>query len=149
MNSGSEAADQMVREGIQITEAAVKLSALGAKNLAAIALALARDNPKVRGRTRLSRLLRDGKELKVFPIQAGDLAEFKRQAKHYGVLFSAIKDKSSEGELIDVLARAEDVSKLNRIFEGGRAKKRASPPSIRKQLGDARAWCEGNGPGAF
>lgn len=117
MNSGSEAADQMVREGIQITEAAVKLSALGAKNLAAIALALARDNPKVRGRTRLSRLLRDGKELKVFPIQAGDLAEFKRQAKHYGVLFSAIKDKSSEGELIDVLARAEDVSKLNRIFE--------------------------------
>ena len=76
MNSGSEAADQMVREGIQITEAAVKLSALGAKNLAAIALALARDNPKVRGRTRLSRLLRDGKELKVFPIQAGDLAEF-------------------------------------------------------------------------
>ena len=78
MNSGSEAADQMVREGIQITEAAVKLSALGAKNLAAIALALARDNPKVRGRTRLSRLLRDGKELKVFPIQAGDLAEFKR-----------------------------------------------------------------------
>lgn len=43
MNSGSEAADQMVREGIQITEAAVKLSALGAKNLAAIALALARD----------------------------------------------------------------------------------------------------------
>lgn len=33
MNSGSEAADQMVREGIQITEAAVKLSALGAKIL--------------------------------------------------------------------------------------------------------------------
>lgn len=31
MNSGSEAADQMVREGIQITEAAVKLSALGAQ----------------------------------------------------------------------------------------------------------------------
>lgn len=107
----------MVREGIQITEAAVKLSALGAKNLAAIALALAKDNPKVRGRTRLNRLLRDGKELKVFPIKTSDLSEFKRQAKHYGVLFSAIKDKTSEGELIDVLARAEDVSKLNRIFE--------------------------------
>lgn len=117
MNNGGEAADMMVREGIEITEAAIKLSALGAKNLAAIALALARDNPKVRGRTRLNRLLRDGKELKVFPIKASDLAEFKKQAKHYGVLFSAIKDKSSEGELVDVLARAEDVSKLNRIFE--------------------------------
>lgn len=117
MNSGSEAADQMVREGIQITSEAVKLSALGAKNLAAIALALARDNPKVRGRTRLNRLLRDGKELKAFPIKASDRTQFKQLAKHYGVLFAGIKDKTSEGELIDVLARAEDVSKLNRIFE--------------------------------
>jgi len=117
MNNGGEAADQMVREGIQITEAAVKLSALGAKNLAAIALALAKDNPKMRGRTRLNRLLRDGKELKVIQIKNSDLAEFNKQAKHYGVLFTAIKEKSSKGGLIDVLARAEDVSKLNRIFE--------------------------------
>lgn len=117
MNNGSEAADQMVREGIQITESAVKLTALGAKNLAAIALALAKENPKVRGKTGLGRLLRDGKELKVFPIKSSDLSEFKKLAKHYGVLFAGIKDKTSEGELIDVLARAEDVSKLNRIFE--------------------------------
>ena len=117
MNNGSEAADQMVREGIQITESAVKLTALGAKNLAAIALALAKENPKVRGKTGLGRLLRDGKELKVFPIKSSDLSEFKKLAKHYGVLFAGIKDKTSEGELIDVLARVEDVSKLNRIFE--------------------------------
>lgn len=117
MNNGGEAADQMVRESIQITEAAVKLSTLGAKNLAAIALALAKDNPKMRGRTNMDRLLKDGKELKVFPIKASDLKEFENQAKHYGVLFTAIKDKTSEGELIDVMARAEDVSKLNRIFE--------------------------------
>lgn len=117
MNNGSEAADQMVRESIQITESAVKLTALGAKNLAAIALALAKENPKVRGKTGLNRLLRDGKELKVFPLKSGDLAEFKKLAKHYGVLFAGIRDKTSEGELIDVLARAEDVSKLNRIFE--------------------------------
>lgn len=117
MNNGGEAADQMVRESIQITEAAVKLSALGAKNLAAIALALAKDNPKMRGRTNMDRLLKDGKELKVFPIKVSDLKEFENQAKHYGVLFTAIKDKTSEGELIDVMARAEDVSKLNRIFE--------------------------------
>lgn len=117
MNNGGDAADQMVREGIQITEEAVKLSALGAKNLAAIALALAKDNPKVRGKTNLDHLLRDGRELKVFPIKTGDLKKFKEQARHYGVLFAAIKDKTSEGELIDVMAKAEDVSKLNRIFE--------------------------------
>lgn len=117
MNNGGDVADQMVREGMQVTEEAVKLSALGIKNLAAIALALAKDNPRVRGKTKLDHLLREGKELKVFPIKAKDLGEFKAQAKHYGVLFAAIKDKQSEGELIDVMAKAEDVSKLNRIFE--------------------------------
>lgn len=117
MNNGSEAADQMVREGIKITSEAVKLSALGAKNLAAIALALARDNPKMRGRTTLNRLLHDGKELKVFPICADDLNGFQKLAKQYGVLFTAIKNRTSEGELVDMIARAEDVSKLNRIFD--------------------------------
>ncbi len=115
MSNGGEAADQMVREGIEITEAAVKLSALGAKNLAAIALALAKDNPKVKGKTNINHLLKEGKELQVFPLKATDLHEFKSQAKQYGVLFAAIKDK--EGELVEVLCKAEDVSKLNRIFE--------------------------------
>ena len=34
MSTGGDAADQMVREGIEILESSVKLSALGAKNLA-------------------------------------------------------------------------------------------------------------------
>lgn len=40
MSIGADAADQMVREGIQITESAVRLAALGAKNLAALLIAL-------------------------------------------------------------------------------------------------------------
>ena len=32
MNNGGEAADQMVREALQVTEVAIKLSALGIKN---------------------------------------------------------------------------------------------------------------------
>lgn len=117
MSTGGDAADQMVREGIEILESSVKLSALGAKNLAAIAIALAKDNPKMRGKTNLDRLLKDGKELQVFPLKQSDLKEFHQQAKQYGVLFAAIKEKNGEGELLDILARAEDVAKLNRIFE--------------------------------
>ena len=41
MNTGGDAADQMVRQGMQVTEEAIKLSALGVKNLAAIALSIA------------------------------------------------------------------------------------------------------------
>lgn len=41
MSTNGETADLMVREGIQITESALKLAGLGAKNLAALLIALA------------------------------------------------------------------------------------------------------------
>ena len=77
MNNGGEAADQMVREALQFSEAAIKLTALGFKNSLAIALAYAKENPKVRGKTSLDRLLREGKEMKIIPLQTKDLAQFK------------------------------------------------------------------------
>ena len=40
-----------------------------------------------------------------------------RNAKQYGVLFASIKDKGAQGEKIDIMFKAEDVSKLNRIYE--------------------------------
>lgn len=116
MSTGGDAADQMVREGMEIIETSVKLSALGAKNLTAIAIALARDNPKLKGKTGLDHLLKDGKELQVFPLKYSDLKEFGRQAKRYGIIFTPIKERG-QGELVDILAHAEDVSKLNRVFE--------------------------------
>ena len=112
MNNGGEAADQMVREALQFSEVAIKLTALGFKNSLAIALAYAKENPKVRGKTSLDRLLREGKEMKIIPLQTKDLAQFKAYAKQYGVLFASIKDKGAQGEKIDIMFKAEDVSKL-------------------------------------
>ena len=117
MSQGSEAAEQMTREAIQISEAAAKLAALGAKNLAALCLALASENQKLRGKTHMNALLRSGKELRVFDLKEQDLAVFKQEAKKYGVLFSVIKDGANGNGHVDILAKAEDVSKLNRIFE--------------------------------
>ena len=67
---GGEAADQMVREALQVTEVAIKLSALGIKNALALSLAYAKENPKVKGKTSLDRLLREGKELKIIAKKA-------------------------------------------------------------------------------
>ena len=117
MSQGSEAAEQMTREAIQISEAAAKLAALGAKNLAALCLALASENQKLRGKTHMNALLRSGKELRVFDLKEQDLTVFKQEAKKYGVLFSVIKDGANGNGHVDILAKAEDVSKLNRIFE--------------------------------
>ena len=53
MNTSGEVADMMVKEGIQITESAVKLAGLGAKNLAAIIIAMMNDKTKMQGKTNL------------------------------------------------------------------------------------------------
>lgn len=116
MSTSGEAADQMAREALQFSEVAIKLTALGFKNSLALALAYAKENPKVKGKTSLDRLLRENKELKVIPIKSEDVSKFKEYAKQYGVLFAVIKDKT-QSEKVDIMFKAEDVSKLNRIYE--------------------------------
>ena len=106
----------MVREALQVTEVAIKLSALGIKNALALSLAYAKENPKVKGKTSLDRLLREGKELKIIALQSKDVGQFKELAKQYGVLFAVVKDKA-QNEKVDVMFKAEDVAKLNRIYE--------------------------------
>ena len=86
------------------------------KNALALSLAYAKENPKVKGKTSLDRLLREGKELKIIALQSKDVGQFKELAKQYGVLFAVVKDKA-QNEKVDVMFKAEDVSKLNRIYE--------------------------------
>ena len=107
----------MAREALQFSEVAIKLTALGFKNSLALALAYAKENPKIRGKASLDRLLRENKELKVIPIKTEDVSQFKEYARQYGVLFAVIKDKSAQGEKVDIMFKAEDASKLNRIYE--------------------------------
>lgn len=107
----------MTKETLKISEEILKLTGTGAKNLAALLVALAKDNIKIKGKTNLNTMLKDGKELKVFPIQEEYLQQFSREAKKYGILFSVIKDKKSDPPTFDIIARAEDVSKINRVFE--------------------------------
>ena len=87
MDVSGDVADLMVKESIQLTEASIKLLASGSKNLTALLWALAKDNKKLVGRTGMGRLLREGRELKVFQIKESDLTEFKRFAKK-NVLFA-------------------------------------------------------------
>lgn len=117
MSNGGDAADQMARTSIEAAEAVAKLSAEGAKNLVALTVAAIENNPQLAGKTHLKRILREGKELKVLPMRAADLKQFKREAEQYGVLFTAVKTKTNEGEFTDILVKAEDVGKINRILE--------------------------------
>ncbi len=117
MNTSGEVADLMVKEGIQITESAAKLAGLGAKNLAAIIMALLQEDNKLQGKTNLKQLLKSDKPLCILQIKEQDIHKFNKEAKKYGVLFTAVADKTHQSEFCDIIAKQEDVAKLNYIME--------------------------------
>jgi hypothetical protein len=117
MTNGTEAADQIVNMSLKGIEVIAKISGEGAKNLATYLYAVLKDQKKTRGKTRLEGLLRSGKELKVFAVRNEDLKRFTEESKRYGVLFCALRDKKSLDGMCDVMVRAEDASKINRIVE--------------------------------
>ena len=117
MNTSGETAELVVKEGIQITESAVKLAGLGAKNLAALLIAIAKDNPKLSGKTGLKRLIQDGEELTIFSVKQEDLKGFQMESKRYGVLFYPVINKVEKTGTVEIMAKARDAKQINRIFE--------------------------------
>ena len=117
MSTSGETADLVVKESIQITESAVKLAGLGAKNLAALLIAIAKDNPKLAGKTGLKRLIQDGEELTIFSVKQEDLKGFRMESKRYGVLFYPIVNKVEKTGTVEIMAKAKDARQINRIFE--------------------------------
>lgn len=117
MSTSGETADLVVKESIQITESAVKLAGLGAKNLAALLIAIAKDNQKLAGKTGLKRLIQDGEELTIFSVKQEDLKGFQMESKRYGVLFYPIVNKVEKTGTVEIMAKAKDARQINRIFE--------------------------------
>ena len=52
-------------------------------------------------------------------MQKKDLKEFTKHAKKYGVLYTVLRDKNNKdgSSLVDIIARAEDASKIQRIMD--------------------------------
>ena len=119
MTQGGDAAEQIVRLSLEGMEVAVKVSGESAKNIALILMAVLREEHKTKGKARLSSMIRSGKELKVFSVQNKDLEKFAREAKRYGVLYCVLKDKGdrSGNGAADIIARAEDAAKIQRIVD--------------------------------
>ena len=117
MNTGADAADQIVKMSLEGVEVAAKITGAGAKELAVLLCALLNDQSQTSGKARLGNMLRSGKELKVFAGKTEDLKKFCEAAKQYGVLYCVLKDKNATDGLTDIMVRAEDASKINRIFE--------------------------------
>ena len=119
MNTGGEAAEQIVRMSLEGFEVAAKITGAGAKNIAILLYSILKEEQKTKGKARLTNMLRSGKELKVFTVKSGDLKKFTQEAKKYGVLYCVLADRGNKdpNAEVDVIARAEDASKISRIVE--------------------------------
>ena len=120
MNQSGDAAEQVVRLSLEGTEIALKLTGTAAAHIAAAIYVVLknRDKNKIKGRQRLTAMLKSGKELKVFTVGEEHLKQFAREAKRYGVVYCALRGRGkSEDGLMDVMVRAEDAAKINRIGE--------------------------------
>jgi hypothetical protein len=119
MNPGGDAAEQVVRLSLEGVEVAARITGNGAKNIALLLYATLKQEQKTKGKARLTNMLKSGKELKVYTITQKDLAKFAKEAKRYGVLYCVLKDRKNNdpNAAVDIIARAEDASKIQRIIE--------------------------------
>ncbi len=117
MDVSAEAADVVVRESLQATEAAAKLTLEGMKNVAALLLAIAKQDMKVVGQTTAKRLARDPAPAVVIPIKAGDKAKFQKLAKEFGVLYFFAQKKGNDNGMLNVVSNENYAALLNAIMQ--------------------------------
>lgn len=119
MSISSESAEQMTGMILKTEELCLRVTGVAAKEVIALLAAILKNKSQTKGRTRLTNMLKSGKELKVFSVKKEDLKKFTEEAKRYGVLYSALINRHNRNfdNVVDIMVRAEDASKINRIVE--------------------------------
>ena len=115
MDVSAETADLVVKESLQATESAAKLLGSGVKNVAALLLAIAKDNYKVVGKTNSRRLARDPAPAEVIRIKKEDMGQFQKLAKEFGVLFFFAQKKGNKSGYVNVVSTQNYAAQLNAV----------------------------------
>jgi hypothetical protein len=144
---GGEAADQMVRMMLSGGEVAVRLSGSAVKNGAAILLALTQNRQKVYGKTRLVKMLRQTRDVRVFPMTAQQYREFRKQAKRLKILYAGVRQTRRKNAPIDVVLPTTELERANQIFgrmlyqmpEKERQFQKESPQMVQQPKKDSRS----------
>lgn len=137
MNTSGDAAEQVVRlslEGVEVARQDYRQCGQGGIG-AADRRPENRDKNKVKGRQRLTAMLRSGKELTFFTVKNQDMARFdgRRQALRRGLLRAAEAKDNPQG-ISEIMVRAEDAAKINRIVENIKIATVSDPEAIRESL---------------
>lgn len=118
MNS-SESAETVVKLSLEVGEVAAKIVGTGVERLAVAIYTIAKDKKMTKGKTKLNNMLKSGSPLQIFSLKEGELKKFHEESKKYGVLYTALIDKKHPDfdGMVDIMVRAEDAPKVNRIVE--------------------------------
>lgn len=121
MNTGGDAAEQIVRMSLDGVEVAAKITGAAAKEIAIFLVAALKNKNsslKLKGKARLTSMLKSGKALEIFSVKESDLQQFAQGAKQYGIVYCVLRNhKHSQDGLCDVMVKADDAPKINRVVE--------------------------------
>ena len=112
---------QKGKEDIDGFEVVARLTGIMAKEMAVMLVALSKSKGnKVKGQIGINSMLKRTGDFRVFTIKKEDYKEFKKHAKRYGILYSAMckrSDLKSKDGVIDLLVKGEDAVRVNRMVE--------------------------------
>ena len=120
MNHSGEAAEQMVRMSLEGVEVAAKITGSAAKEIAVFLAAALKNNDKnvkLKGKARLTSMLKSGQSLEIFTVKESDLKSFMQGAKQYGIVYCVLRNKNSPDGLCDIMVKADDAPKISRLVE--------------------------------
>ena len=110
-----DAAEEVVRMAVNGADVAIRLVGAGAKNLALLLLAWARNEKVHAGKTSLPKLLTSGDELHVLSLTKEQYEGFKRQAKKKITYAPFLNTKSKDGK-VDIVLGAKQLHFANYIL---------------------------------
>ena len=124
MNHSGDAAEQIVRMTLEGAEVALKITGTAAKEIALLLIAALKSQEnvgghiKLKGKERLNSMLKATKELDIFSVKEHDLRTFVREAKNYGIVYCVLRNSKQDPDgLCDIMVKAEDSPKINRLVE--------------------------------
>ena len=116
MTNSGDAAETVVRVMLTGTEITLRLTASAAKNLLALSVALAKQHKQISGKTRMKKILKDTRDIRVFPMTKAQYREFQKKAKPFRLLYASIRDRDGGGP-IDLVLPATELDRANLVFE--------------------------------
>ncbi len=121
MNQSGDAAEQIVRMSLEGVEVAAKITGSAAKEIATFLVAALKSKDsklKLKGKARMTSMLKSGKALEIFSVKDSDLQKFAQGAKQYGIVYCVLRNrKNSPDGLCDIMVKADDAPRISRLVE--------------------------------